>query len=177
MTLFETYREWLQTISIYINQSLVTTVNLQFSVNIQVSCLKLVTDKWYLKMMIYGQGKTNRETFPPSVFSDLSGKMFTFPQKTNTAYVKLITSDQNFNTLTVCHRYHWMCKMHKCPHCIAECEKYHDINVFVMPAGHLQTSKETMPFSLWLHPLMQTTFWSSGMRQIRRLSPTSVIGR
>ncbi|XP_070768798.1 C-reactive protein-like [Enoplosus armatus] len=35
---------------------------------------------------------------------DLSGKMFTFPQQTNTAYVKLNTSRQDFSTVTVCHR-------------------------------------------------------------------------
>nr|XP_020504178.1 C-reactive protein-like [Labrus bergylta] len=35
---------------------------------------------------------------------DLSGKMFTFPQQTSTAYVKLTTSIQNLSALTVCHR-------------------------------------------------------------------------
>ncbi|XP_075905408.1 serum amyloid P-component-like [Nelusetta ayraudi] len=35
---------------------------------------------------------------------DLSGKMFLFPQESNTAYVKLTTSIQDFSSLTVCHR-------------------------------------------------------------------------
>ncbi|XP_076593517.1 C-reactive protein-like [Chaetodon auriga] len=35
---------------------------------------------------------------------DLSGKMFTFPQQTNTARVKLITSKQDFSAVTVCLR-------------------------------------------------------------------------
>ncbi|XP_010755196.3 female protein [Larimichthys crocea] len=35
---------------------------------------------------------------------DLSGKMFTFPQETNRAHVKLITTRQEFSALTVCHR-------------------------------------------------------------------------
>ncbi|XP_060906511.1 C-reactive protein-like [Labrus mixtus] len=35
---------------------------------------------------------------------DMSGKMFTFPQQTNSAYVKLSTSVQNLSALTVCHR-------------------------------------------------------------------------
>ncbi|XP_022621399.1 C-reactive protein-like [Seriola dumerili] len=35
---------------------------------------------------------------------DLSGKMFTFPQETNTACVKLNTSQQTFSAVTVCHR-------------------------------------------------------------------------
>ncbi|KAM4600516.1 C-reactive protein-like [Polymixia lowei] len=36
--------------------------------------------------------------------ADLSGKMFTFPQETNTAHVKLITSRQNFRAVSVCFR-------------------------------------------------------------------------
>ncbi|XP_019125679.2 C-reactive protein [Larimichthys crocea] len=35
---------------------------------------------------------------------DLSGKMFTFPQETNRAYVRLNTTRQEFSALTVCHR-------------------------------------------------------------------------
>ncbi|KAM9309823.1 C-reactive protein-like [Pholidichthys leucotaenia] len=35
---------------------------------------------------------------------DLSGKMFTFPQQTKTAHVKLIPSTQDFSKVTVCHR-------------------------------------------------------------------------
>ncbi|XP_049902543.1 C-reactive protein-like [Epinephelus moara] len=35
---------------------------------------------------------------------DLSGKMFTFPQQTKTARVRLTASRQDFTTLTVCHR-------------------------------------------------------------------------
>ncbi|XP_003966210.3 serum amyloid P-component-like [Takifugu rubripes] len=35
---------------------------------------------------------------------DLSGKMFTFPQETNTAHVKLTPSREDFSTVTVCHR-------------------------------------------------------------------------
>ncbi|XP_033983390.1 C-reactive protein-like [Trematomus bernacchii] len=35
---------------------------------------------------------------------DLSGKMFTFPQQTNTARVTLTTSTVSFNAATVCHR-------------------------------------------------------------------------
>ncbi|XP_071325754.1 female protein-like isoform X2 [Trachinotus anak] len=35
---------------------------------------------------------------------DLSGKMFTFPQETNTAYVRLTTSRQVFSAVTVCFR-------------------------------------------------------------------------
>lgn len=46
-------------------------------------------------------------------FSDMSGKMFVFPQETNTAHVKLTASKQEFSTVTVCHRLDWMCKMQK----------------------------------------------------------------
>nr|WBR46165.1 C-reactive protein [Hexagrammos otakii] len=35
---------------------------------------------------------------------DLSGKMFTFPQETNTAHVRLDMSKQNLDAVTVCHR-------------------------------------------------------------------------
>ncbi|XP_075905409.1 serum amyloid P-component-like [Nelusetta ayraudi] len=35
---------------------------------------------------------------------DLSGKMFTFPQESNTAYVKLTATIQEFRSLTLCHR-------------------------------------------------------------------------
>ncbi|XP_024124132.1 C-reactive protein [Oryzias melastigma] len=35
---------------------------------------------------------------------DLSGKMFTFPQQTNTAHVRLNPNTQGYNALTVCHR-------------------------------------------------------------------------
>ncbi|XP_018545084.1 C-reactive protein [Lates calcarifer] len=39
-----------------------------------------------------------------AVPQDLSGKVFTFPQETNTAYVRLTTSRQDFSAVTVCHR-------------------------------------------------------------------------
>ncbi|XP_061582282.1 C-reactive protein-like [Cololabis saira] len=39
-----------------------------------------------------------------SALEDLSGKMFTFPAETNFNHVKLITTKQNFGTVTVCHR-------------------------------------------------------------------------
>lgn len=39
-----------------------------------------------------------------ALFSDLTGKMFTFPQETNSAYVRLTTAEREFGTLTVCHR-------------------------------------------------------------------------
>ncbi|XP_018545109.1 C-reactive protein [Lates calcarifer] len=35
---------------------------------------------------------------------DLSGKMFTFPQETNRAHVRLNTTMQDFSAVTVCHR-------------------------------------------------------------------------
>ncbi|XP_070822894.1 C-reactive protein-like [Chaetodon trifascialis] len=35
---------------------------------------------------------------------DLSGKMFTFPQETNTAHVRLTASSQDFGAVTACHR-------------------------------------------------------------------------
>ncbi|GLD63609.1 C-reactive protein-like protein [Lates japonicus] len=35
---------------------------------------------------------------------DLSGKMFTFPQETNRAHVRLNTTMQDFSSVTVCHR-------------------------------------------------------------------------
>ncbi|XP_062278766.1 C-reactive protein-like [Scomber scombrus] len=35
---------------------------------------------------------------------DLTGKMFTFPQETNTAHVRLTTSRQVFSAITVCYR-------------------------------------------------------------------------
>uniref|UniRef100_UPI0037E90697 C-reactive protein-like n=1 Tax=Semicossyphus pulcher TaxID=241346 RepID=UPI0037E90697 len=35
---------------------------------------------------------------------DLSGKMFTFPQPTSRAYVRLTTSTHDLSTVTVCHR-------------------------------------------------------------------------
>ncbi|KAM7383549.1 hypothetical protein PAMP_003190 [Pampus punctatissimus] len=35
---------------------------------------------------------------------DLSGKMFTFPQQTKTAYVRLNTTRENFSAVTVCQR-------------------------------------------------------------------------
>lgn len=38
------------------------------------------------------------------LFSDLSGKMFTFPQETNTAYVRLTPAITDFTSVTVCHR-------------------------------------------------------------------------
>uniref|UniRef100_A0A8C6SAF6 Pentraxin family member n=1 Tax=Neogobius melanostomus TaxID=47308 RepID=A0A8C6SAF6_9GOBI len=38
------------------------------------------------------------------VIMDLSGQMFTFPQETNTAHVKLIPELVNFPAVTVCHR-------------------------------------------------------------------------
>ncbi|XP_013880363.1 serum amyloid P-component, partial [Austrofundulus limnaeus] len=37
-------------------------------------------------------------------FTDLSNKMFTFPQETNTAHVRLITSRQDLRAVTVCFR-------------------------------------------------------------------------
>ncbi|GLD63607.1 C-reactive protein-like protein [Lates japonicus] len=39
-----------------------------------------------------------------AVPQDLSGKVFTFPQETNTAHVRLTTSRQDFSAVTVCHR-------------------------------------------------------------------------
>lgn len=39
-----------------------------------------------------------------AVPQDLTGKMFTFPQETNSAYVRLTTAEREFGTLTVCHR-------------------------------------------------------------------------
>uniref|UniRef100_A0A8C6SD29 Pentraxin (PTX) domain-containing protein n=1 Tax=Neogobius melanostomus TaxID=47308 RepID=A0A8C6SD29_9GOBI len=38
------------------------------------------------------------------ILPDLSGKMFVFPQETNTAHVKLIPANVNLQSLTVCHR-------------------------------------------------------------------------
>ncbi|XP_041797603.1 C-reactive protein-like [Chelmon rostratus] len=35
---------------------------------------------------------------------DLSGRMFTFPQETNTAHVRLTASSQDFRAVTACHR-------------------------------------------------------------------------
>ncbi|XP_054903852.1 serum amyloid P-component-like [Poeciliopsis prolifica] len=40
-----------------------------------------------------------------AVPQNLSGKMFTFPQETDTAHVSLTTSSQNFNAVTVCFRF------------------------------------------------------------------------
>ncbi|KAK7886375.1 hypothetical protein WMY93_025996 [Mugilogobius chulae] len=39
-----------------------------------------------------------------AVIQDLSGKVFTFPQQTNSAHVKITTPKNNFAALTVCHR-------------------------------------------------------------------------
>ncbi|XP_032413912.1 serum amyloid P-component-like [Xiphophorus hellerii] len=39
-----------------------------------------------------------------AVNQDLSGKMFTFPLQTNTTHVKLKTTKQDFNAVTVCQR-------------------------------------------------------------------------
>ncbi|XP_068179970.1 serum amyloid P-component-like [Antennarius striatus] len=39
-----------------------------------------------------------------AVIQDLSGKMFTFPQQSNTAHVRLTTNIQAFTTFTLCHR-------------------------------------------------------------------------
>ncbi|XP_035528322.1 C-reactive protein-like [Morone saxatilis] len=39
-----------------------------------------------------------------AVPQDLSGKMFTFPQQTNTAHVRLTTTRQNLRAVTVCLR-------------------------------------------------------------------------
>ncbi|MED6272662.1 hypothetical protein CHARACLAT_032650, partial [Characodon lateralis] len=39
-----------------------------------------------------------------AITQDLSGKMFTFPLETNTAHVKLKTTKQDFNAVTVCER-------------------------------------------------------------------------
>ncbi|XP_055083581.1 serum amyloid P-component-like isoform X2 [Periophthalmus magnuspinnatus] len=39
-----------------------------------------------------------------AAIQDLSGKMFTFPQETNSAHVRLSTSKNSFSALTVCHR-------------------------------------------------------------------------
>ncbi|KAM4735638.1 C-reactive protein-like [Anableps anableps] len=39
-----------------------------------------------------------------AITKDLSGKMFTFPLETNTAHVKLKTTKQDFNAVTVCQR-------------------------------------------------------------------------
>uniref|UniRef100_A0A8C6SSU9 Pentraxin family member n=1 Tax=Neogobius melanostomus TaxID=47308 RepID=A0A8C6SSU9_9GOBI len=39
-----------------------------------------------------------------AAIEDLSGKMFVFPQQTNTAHVKLTPSKTSFTVITVCHR-------------------------------------------------------------------------
>uniref|UniRef100_A0A3B4A2S1 Pentraxin family member n=1 Tax=Periophthalmus magnuspinnatus TaxID=409849 RepID=A0A3B4A2S1_9GOBI len=39
-----------------------------------------------------------------AAIQDLSSKMFTFPQQTNSAHVRLRTSKNSFSALTVCHR-------------------------------------------------------------------------
>ncbi|XP_023258848.1 C-reactive protein-like [Seriola lalandi dorsalis] len=39
-----------------------------------------------------------------AILQDLSSKMFTFPQETNTAYVRLPTTRQDFSAVTVCLR-------------------------------------------------------------------------
>ncbi|XP_060937890.1 female protein-like [Limanda limanda] len=39
-----------------------------------------------------------------AVTQDLSGRMFTFPQETNTAHVKLNVAQQDLSAVTVCHR-------------------------------------------------------------------------
>ncbi|XP_055359176.1 serum amyloid P-component-like isoform X2 [Betta splendens] len=41
----------------------------------------------------------------PAIPQDLSGKMFTFPQQTNTAHVKLTSSRQSLGAVTVCLRF------------------------------------------------------------------------
>lgn len=42
-----------------------------------------------------------------SFFVDLSGKMFVFPKETNTAHVRLTPSREDFNKISICHRYTW----------------------------------------------------------------------
>ncbi|XP_072317571.1 serum amyloid P-component-like [Eucyclogobius newberryi] len=39
-----------------------------------------------------------------AAIQDLSGKMFNFPEKTNSAHVRISTSKQSFSAVTVCHR-------------------------------------------------------------------------
>ncbi|KAJ0061268.1 hypothetical protein NL108_014375, partial [Boleophthalmus pectinirostris] len=39
-----------------------------------------------------------------SLYSDLSGKVFIFPEETETAHVRLTVGQSSFSTITVCHR-------------------------------------------------------------------------
>ena len=56
-------------------------------------------------MIIYAEKNMKiMHFFSISLFLDLSGKMFTFPQETNTAHVRLTASGQDYSALTVCHR-------------------------------------------------------------------------
>ncbi|XP_068995561.1 C-reactive protein-like [Embiotoca jacksoni] len=52
--------------------------------------------KWFLVLMML--------TACAADIQDLSGKMFTFPQQTNRARVKLNTPKQDFGAVTICHR-------------------------------------------------------------------------
>ena len=115
------------------------------------------TNSDYVYLVNYNpSNKTNSNKGFLPLFSDLSGKMFTFPQETNTARVVLTAlKSGEFSAVTVCHRY---AECEKCiknnPSLISDYEKYHDNHVFVIHTGPLQSSVEITAFSLWPHRLI-----------------------
>ncbi|KAM4597645.1 serum amyloid P-component-like [Polymixia lowei] len=64
---------------------------------------------------------------------DLSGKMFTFPQETNTAHVKLITSMEDFRAVSVCFRSFTDLRRGHSLFSLATPSAYNDFLIFKLP--------------------------------------------
>lgn len=62
--------------------------------------------------------------------------MFVFPKETNTAYVKLTPSREDFGKVTVCHRYTWWKMREAFPSRVCVCE---EMMTWLLPTGPSQT--------------------------------------
>lgn len=105
------------------------------------------------------------------LFSDLSGKAFLFPQETNSAYVKLTASLQDFGSLTVCHR----CRCHDFIDFLDQQLAAEKLHLYF--AGPSLIWSGTMPSSLSPRPSTPTACWSSGTKPTVNWSRTSRIKR
>uniref|UniRef100_A0A3B3D1Q8 Pentraxin family member n=1 Tax=Oryzias melastigma TaxID=30732 RepID=A0A3B3D1Q8_ORYME len=85
---------------------------------------------------------------PLLFFLDLSGKMFTFPQQTNSAHVKMSLANQCYQAVTVCHR-----------------------SVTDLKRDHALFSVSTPS-----HDNSFLVFWNNGVQEMQTYVKTAVVG-
>ncbi|XP_059195315.1 C-reactive protein-like [Centropristis striata] len=106
---------------------------------------------------------------------DLSGKMFTFPEKNNTARVELMTPRDNFTAVTVCLRFFTDAKRDHALFSLATPSKANDFTIFrhapkdaidvFVGHSYVEYTEHEYKLNMW-HSLCSTWDSESGMVQL-----------